>query len=223
MRRFAQSIIASAALAFVLSSPAGAQNYDGTHHILRIGAFYMPHRFNADISVDGGAGQAISNVSHTGGIVAGIEWLRHGWRYGVEFDLAPLSGHAVVPNGEVATNFQATLRARLAVDLGQDWRLYGTLGISALGLETRNTLLGNVKQSDTKAGFIIGGGLERDWSHVTLFGEVLHTFYGDHSIVVGGSTFDYRGLDDTSFRLGIKFKVGHEYLGYRDDVKERLK
>jgi opacity protein-like surface antigen len=221
MRLFASAVLVAVGT-LSITGDARAQAYDGTHHIVRVGAFYMPHKVTSDLTVAAGAPQSISNVNHTGGLVAGIEWMRHGWRYGVEFDFAPLSGHAVTAAGEVAVNYAASLRGRLAVELHQDFRIYGTLGIEALGLETRNTLLGNAKQSDTKAGFIIGGGIERDWHHVTLFAEILHTFYGNHDIVVGGVAHQYRDLDDTSVRLGIKFKVGHEFWGYRDDVKERL-
>ncbi len=92
---------------------------------------------------------------------------------------------------------------------------YGTIGVAFLGTEAQT---GSLKVSSTQTGLAIGTGLEYDFGGGMLFAEYLFTGFGDIDASTATTNYTYNA-DLHTFRVGVKFKVGHDW--YYDDVAAR--
>ena len=229
---------ALAAIGFAVAgaTAALAQNYDGNHQV-RFGAYLLGGSANGTAEFNDISTGNIFNPSYSNGVAGigvsgGLEWVRRGsWSWGVEIDGAALQGssvkdYTVVRRGidtpavsKIGFDYLATVRARGGLYLRNDFLWYGTLGVAFLGTEARTTIQGNaLKVQSTQTGLAIGTGLEYDFGAGLLFGEYLYTGFGDTEAAVSGTHYNYDARLHT-FRVGVKFKVGHDY--YYDDVAAR--
>jgi outer membrane immunogenic protein len=186
---------------------ARAQNYDGDG-VVRVGLFAQGTWLDVNQSLPLSGGAELSGF--TGGISAGYDfWRSSHWVFGVEADasLGDLSDRV----GPVSYGFDylVTLRGRAGFYVQPHWLLYGTAGAAWLGYEAQSQLSGD-KASDTLTGWTIGAGSEVDWRHIIFFAEYLYTDFGSRNFVVDETTHR-ADFDGHNFRLGVKFKVGHDY------------
>lgn len=206
---------------------AHAQNWDGAGQ-LRVGAFAqgMWTDFTTLQSLPNGPAFSRSASANAlgGGVVAGYD-LRFGtFVVGAETDISfgDASGRLTGSNVEqFGVDFIGTLRARFGVMLHPSVLAYGTVGVAALSSQFRYTGQGNfvqtaqgaLNQKDvTSTGLSIGGGAEYDAGWGILFGEYLHNDYGSWSFLntPNGTIYKNDASGDV-VRLGVKFKVGHDF------------
>jgi opacity protein-like surface antigen len=112
-------------------------------------------------------------------------------------------------------DYLLTIRGKLGAYVHPGWLLYGTAGVGYLGFEAHNPGA-NPKAEETLTGFVVGAGTEVDWYHVILFGEYLYGDFGDRRFTLLEGPLDVETRHEASVqahlvRLGIKFKVGHDY------------
>jgi opacity protein-like surface antigen len=219
LRSVKSSAFALLAWATALVAPAAAQNWDASHQV-RFGAFVM--YADTDTALNANTGTAIIQESRShglwgGGVQAGLEWVRRGlWSAGVEMDIAATEGNASFSSTETSVDYLATLRARAGLFLRQDLLVYGTVGVGFIGAEVREVAN---RAAFTKRGLAAGGGIEYDHGPWILAAEYLNIAFDTWEGTIGTTQYSY----DPSmhvFRLGLKFKVGHDH--YHDDVRERL-
>ena len=209
-----------------VAQQAQAQNWDGSGQI-RFGAFLQGSftDFNAKQTPQFAPEfrQSASDDAWGGGVAAGYD-VRFGQIVvGVESDVS-FDGTSTKPAANVADQYSsaylATLRGRLGYLVRPDILLYGTLGVAALGVQYKSngagvgtsTLVGVFNKKDaTLAGLSVGGGIEYDAGWGVLFGEYLYNDYG--SWTFGGFNNNRLAIDATQgvARLGVKFKVGHDF------------
>jgi opacity protein-like surface antigen len=228
VRSLVRSAAAVALVAGLSVGTAHAQNYDGNHQV-RVGAFLLGGRGAGDLALTTAAGVTSAGNYSAGlfgiGATAGLEWVHRGhFTWGIEVDGAALTGNDTILAAEISHNYVASLRARLGVYVRNDLVWYGTLGVAGLGFEVKTeqtTLTGTslVKHHRTKAGLAAGTGLEWDFGPGLLYGEYMFFGFGDIDGPLGTTRYT-ADADIHAFRLGVKFKVGHDY--YHDDVARRI-
>lgn len=222
----ARSILAATGLLAVCASSATAQNYDGNHQV-RFGAYLLGGRASGDATITHSGSTFDATHSHGLfglGVSGGLEWIRRGsWSWGVEMDGAALWGNASVPHTagpavttEISYDYLATVRARGGLYLHRDFLWYGTIGVGLLGTEAKTGLN---KVSSTQSGLAIGTGFEYDVGGALIFAEYLYAGFGDIEVTAGTTRYVY-DADLHTIRVGLKFKVGHDW--YHDDVAERI-
>lgn len=220
-----------------LANPAAAQKYDGGG-VIKFGVFGQGTFLNYDQAQPFAA--TVSPGGIAGGVSIGYDHSIHQrWMLGVEVDtsLGDIRGKtngvgAVainnIPVGAVPLSpsygfdYLATVRGRLGYYVHPGWLLYGTAGAAFLGYEIQGpaTLPGpatvSLKASDTAVGWAAGVGTEVAWHHVLLTAEYLYAGFGSRDVNVVNpaagvsSTFNVTP-DVHAVRLGIKFKIGHDY------------
>ena len=135
---------------------------------------------------------------------------------GIETDLQIGDTRGKLGGIPMHVDYMATLRGRLGVYLGPDFLVYGTGGVAWAGLGLEDTVGGGtggpLDTNKTVMGWVAGGGLEydmRDYFGAVLFGEYLIGSFDTWSKPQGN---DF-GVDTDvqTFRLGVKFKLGHDY------------
>ena len=200
---------------------AQAQTYVGGG-TLRVGAFGQMSAVSFDIARTSNLGATFNGSQSSsgwgGGIAAGYDQ-RLGispWIIGGEIDGSLDDAGIKADNGRgFNSQYLATLRGRLGYNLTNVWMLYGTAGYALHGLEMKglggnNTNPGKVET--TRGGLVLGGGTEYDLDGFTVFAEYLHTNTSQWNFIAPDVPFAYKVDDSTSvFRLGVKFKVGHDY------------
>jgi hypothetical protein len=202
------------------ATPAAAQSWDGDHQV-RFGVFGHFGRVN------GTATKLVTTedyaLSSRGlGASAGIEWVRpNAFAWGIEADVTATAGNDSATGNELSGNYLATLRLRAGLNLRPDLLWYATAGVAALGMETRFPAAeGGTKVSDTRAGYVVGTGIEWQRPGAIIFAEYLYSDYGTSSANNGTGVIQTYDADSHVVRLGVKFKVGHHH--YHDDVAERI-
>ena len=216
-----------------------AQNYDGSTQV-RVGAFGLGFSNKAHVFEDG-ADKGTGNIGRYGaGIVAGIDWVRHGYLLGVEADIAATQANAFIGGDKFGQNFVATLRGRAGMYVQPHWSVYLTGGIAATavsfhdsGIAATNPGASIAKFSHTQLGLTGGIGTEYAVTKsILLFGEYLYADAGKFNQFVSPTSalglpvppthnYSIRYEGEQLFRLGVKFKVGHDYE-YHDDVADRI-
>lgn len=198
-----------AACALVAGSlPAAAQNYDGTA-IIKFGAFGQ----YGSIGVSETAPAAASSTrdDFQGGLSAGMDFrLPYRLLLGVEIDASMGDSRNFVAGTDYGLDYIFNARGRFGFYVHPDWLLYAAAGVSWLGFEAQQQGVGDFKASETVGGWTVGAGIEYEWHHVLLFGEYLHAEYGARPFTLGIVRHE-ADLDADIFRLGIKFKVGHDH------------
>jgi opacity protein-like surface antigen len=214
----------SVGVSITLVAPALAQNRDGAV-MARFGVFGQGQYTNIDgtiIPVPPSTGAPFSNSVSTNfyglGLSGGLDWHTRGIVLGIESDFSANGGSVGIGPAKYMSAYLATVRGRAGVKLMPDLLVYGTAGLGLLATDIRIDTTG-AKSQKTLPGFIYGLGLEREWKNVIFFGEYLHSDFGrnsariDQSGLFGVSSsagFD-TGYDANVFRLGMKFKVGHDH------------
>ncbi|CAN0471675.1 unnamed protein product, partial [Phaeothamnion confervicola] len=115
-------------------------------------------------------------------------------------------------------DFFSTLRGRLGFVVHPGFMFYGTAGYSLLGAEYKRagiaiTTTNSTKKYGTMGGFVYGGGLEYDMGWGIGFVEYLHSDGSDWNFVALGGSGNRISIDSSQdvVRVGMKFKVGHDY------------
>ena len=203
-----------------VAHPAAAQHIEGSHQV-RAGFFASVDgaRFNFDDPLSArAAGLGL-------GATGGLEWIRPGGLVmGIEMDIGSRSGNRAVdgsvPPIRAVTNYAITLRGRLGHYMRPDMVVYATAGLGALGSEIyADDATRTPKAHATHFGGVFGGGLEYHRGSTIFFLEALHGRYGNRDVTLAGDTYRYK-LTTTSIRLGVKFKLGHDWRdGYHSSVK----
>jgi opacity protein-like surface antigen len=218
MVRTAVALIAAFTLA--CASPAAAQNTLGDHQV-RFGVF--GHFGHVGGSATKGAASEDYGIFTKGiGATAGLEWIR-GDRFvwGIESDITVLGGNDTVTANELSPNLMATFRLRAGTHLRPDLLWYATAGLGLLGMETKFPAgQGGTKNQATRAGYVVGTGLEWQRPGAILFAEYLFSDYGTFNATSSTGVTQRYDADSHAFRIGVKFLVGHHH--YRDDVAERI-
>lgn len=205
------------ALAMGMGS-AGAQNFDGTG-VVKFGVFGQGTW--VDVGVTQPFIASASPSGFAGGVSAGYDWVSKGnWLAGIEVDGSFGDARGKAGTLDFGFDYQLNLRGRLGFYPRRDWLLYGTGGVGYLGIEAQNPGVGQ-KSANTLTGYVVGGGTEVDWNHVILFSEYLYGDFGDRNFNLSNVRFEATGVQTHLFRLGVKFKVGHDYVDDIDPVYRR--
>lgn len=212
MRAIARTVVGAVALAVSAgTTPAAAQNYDGGA-IIKFGVFWQATQLRIAQELNGvGFGSGTQEGWLHGGLSAGIDWrLTRNWLAGVEIDGSFGDARGRINGIDYGLDYQFNIRGRLGYYTRPDLMIYGVTGLSYLGFEAQNSGVGRFKAAETVNGWNLGAGVEYEWHHVLLFGEYSHTFYDTREFSLGNSR--YRADADADvFRLGVKFKVGHDH------------
>lgn len=204
------------------SAPASAQSFDGSG-LVKFGVFGQGTWVGADVTEIPGPPPPVievdgsTTISGLGfGLSAGFDQRFGHWLLGAEIDWTYLGNSQWYLGNKYTADWLATARGRLGTYVHPGWLVYGTAGLAALGLDSdapapRDTIT-------TRFGFTVGAGTEVDWHHVILFAEYLYANFDRWSYFVGADQYRV-DTDAHMLRLGIKFKVGHDY--YHDDVAAR--
>lgn len=195
---------------------AKAQNYDGDG-VVRVGLFAQGQwlDINQTLPLPGASGEL---NGFSGGISAGYDfWRTSRFVLGFEADASVGDIQDSVGATSHGMDYLATVRGRAGAYVHPNWLVYATGGVAWLGVEAQNAL---GKEADTLTGWTAGGGTEVDWRHMILFVEYLYTDFGSQTYSLGGvpGRADY---DGHLLRLGVKFKVGHDY--FHDDYVRVVK
>lgn len=209
------------ALGLGAAAPASAQNYDGSG-LLRVGAFVQGSWIDGDFRVTAlGPPVTTTNGSGSldgfgGGISFGYDHRFGSMILGVEADASIDSASKRIGTVDFGADYFVTFRGRLGFNLQPGLLVYATTGWALLGAEAETTIAGvSSKVPDTLSGWTVGGGIEIDWHHVTLFAEYLHTDFGAKTFDFTGGNLRIDASDDT-VRLGVKFKYGYDHTHDRD-------
>lgn len=198
-------------VAAVGADPARAQNYDGDG-LVRFGLFAQGTWLDIDRSLPVSASGEFTGAA--GGASFGYDfWRNNRWVLGIEGDAALSDFSDTIGPTSYGFDYMATLRGRLGAYVHPNWLVYATAGAAWLGFEAQSTLTGD-KASETITGWTVGGGAEVDCGPVIFFGEYLYTDFGSRTFVVD-NVMQQADFDGHNFRLGVKFKIGHDYF---DDI-----
>jgi opacity protein-like surface antigen len=205
--------ILTGALATAVVAPAAAQNYDGAG-LLRVGAFAQGSWIDAGFKFSDGVTNTAGSTSidgFGGGISFGYDHRLGGMILGVEADVSFDNASKVVGVVDVGIDYFATLRGRIGFDLRPGLLVYATGGFAALGGEgVFDPGTGRVKVAKTLTGGVVGGGIEAEWHHVIVFAEYLYASFDSQTFVFDTARTEI-DADDHVFRVGVKFKYGHDH------------
>ena len=200
-------------LAVAGANTASAQTYDGSG-LIKFGAFAQGAFIDVNQTLPVQASSSPSGFS--GGFSAGYDLrLRDRFLIGIEADGSVGDARSLAGTTDYGFDYLLTVRGRLGAYVAPQWLVYGTAGVGFLGVEAHNQGI-STKAADTLTGYVVGAGTEIDWHRVILFGEYLYGDFGDRKFTLPAGPF----LTDTPYqtsyqahlvRLGLKFKVGHDY------------
>lgn len=208
MRKTILARAAAALLAVAMGAgAAAAQNYDGSG-VVKFGLYGQGTWL--DVGVRQPFTGTASSDGFTGGVSAGYDQIfGRRWLLGAEIDGSFGDARGTVGGTDFGFDYMLALKGRLGVFARDNWLLYGTVGVGFLGLEIQQPGVGN-KAAETLTGLVAGAGTEIDWHHVIVFGEYLYGDHGDRSFSINNVTHNI-SAEAHMFRLGLKFKVGHDY------------
>ncbi len=191
---------------------AAAQNYDGGG-IVKFGAFGQGTwiKLNDTPWLTSNTGSASPN-GFGGGFSAAYDFVaRDRWMLGAEIDGSFGDARDLVNGVEYGFDYSLSLRGRVGLFPSPGWLIYGTAGFGWLGIEAQQPGVLGAKASDTIGGFVGGVGTEVDWHHVIVFGEYLYGAYDDRNFKFFTGRHDATDIESHMLRIGMKFKVGHDY------------
>jgi len=200
------------ALTFSLATtPVGAQSYDGGA-IVKFGAFWQGTSMDISQTRAGvPAGSGSQDGWAHGGLSVGLDFhMPYNWMLGVEMDGSLGDARGFVGGVNYGFDYLFNLRGRVGYYTRPDLLVYATTGLSYLGFEAQDHVAGRLKVAETLGGWNVGVGVEYAWHHVILFGEYSHSFFGSRSFTLADVRHE-ADADVDVFRLGIKFKVGHDH------------
>lgn len=230
MNKILGQLLAACVAGLALTSAAAAQNYDG-NGLIRFGIFGGGEFYDLKRNP---ANPIAPDTSMDGGMVgfsAGYDLIfARQLLVGIEGDVQVGDTRGRVPGTAVNAHadYLATLRGRAGFYVHPNFLIYGTGGVAWAGLGIENSfataVAGQVDSNKAAVGWIAGGGLEydmRDSFGMILFGEYLvGSFNGWNNLPGLGSNLD---TDVQTFRVGVKFKLGHDYYDDRRGRYEPLK
>jgi opacity protein-like surface antigen len=213
---FFRKTMAVIAATLMSAGAVSAQNYDGSG-IVRFGIFGAGEFYDLKRSPD-----TVGSTSLDGGAVgfaAGYDLVfARRMVLGIETDLQVGDTRGRLNGVDLRTHadYLATLRGRLGFFLMPELLVYGTGGVAWAGLGIEDTAgslaLGSLDANKTVTGWVAGGGMEydfRDYLGTIFFAEYLVGGFGSWNNIPGlGFDLD---ADVQTFRIGMKFKVGHDY------------
>ena len=210
----ARQLVAALAMLSSLCGAASAQNYDGSG-LVRFGIFGAGEFYDLN-SVPSGFGSTSLDGAAIG-FSAGYDLVfSRRWAVGLEVDLSVGDTGDRLATVPVHVDYLATLRGRLGAFLTPQWLIYGTAGVAWSGLGIENTVAGvgggALDSNKTAVGWVAGAGIEydlQDYFGTLLFAEYLAGSFDSWSQPPGLAF----GIDSEvqTFRIGVKFKVGHDY------------
>ncbi|MGE0766024.1 MAG: outer membrane protein [Hyphomicrobiaceae bacterium] len=191
-----------------------AQNYDGSG-LVKFGVFGQGNFYDIDQRLPAIASGTAGGFS--GGVSTGYDLTLHRHLLlGIEADGSFGDARETIGFTDYGQDYLFTIRGRLGFYAHPGWLIYGTAGVGFLGIEAQQPGAG-LKSAQTLTGFVGGIGTEFDWSQRFLvFAEYLYGDFGDTSFALpqGGLLPPQQHEADISahlFRVGVKFKVGHDY------------
>lgn len=207
LQRFIQGTLLFGLLALAAPGGALAQRYDGSS-VVSVGVF------GQGTWLDFGVSQPVTGTASpsgfAGGVTAGYDFHLPGhWLLGILADVAVGDARSTFAGVDYGHDYFATLRGRFGVYARPDVLLYGSVGVGFLGFEA-DEVGTTAKASETLTGIAAGAGIEVDWHHVILYGEYVYGGFGDRQFTLSGVRHE-TDADLHAVRLGIKFKVGHDY------------
>lgn len=210
-----------AVVAAFSGSRADAQNWDGSG-LVRFGVYLQGSAVDFDIRQSPLVGAAFSQSAKPDGwgvgISAGYDLRLGSFVIGGEADISFDDGKdkaSPFTRESFGIDYFSTIRGRLGYLIHPAFLVYGTAGYSLLGTEYKldglnNTVTG-AKKFGTLDGFVYGGGIEYDMGWGIGFFEYLHSDISGWSFRgFTGNNVSVDGSQDV-FRLGLKFKVGHDF------------
>jgi hypothetical protein len=217
---------ALAVLAAGTTQNAEAQNWDGSG-LVKFGVFLQGSFVDYDIrQVSPLTGVALNQTASPNGwgvgISAGYDLRLGSFIVGAEADVSWDDGSAKArpaTQEEYGLDYFATMRGRLGYVVHPAFMIYGTVGYSLLGTEyKRDGFAGaggaqgsGFKKYGTLDGIVYGGGMEYDMGWGIGFVEYLHSNTNGWSFrSFAGNPTSVDASQDV-IRLGLKFKVGHDY------------
>jgi outer membrane immunogenic protein len=210
----AGSIIAAA----LGNTPSSAQQLADGSGALNFGVFLQGTVINADVvEIEAGPPPVVDDGSvritgFGGGASFGYDHRIGAFVLGAIADISFDGGSKTYAGIDYGTNFLATIRARLGMNVSRNILLYVTLGGAFLGAEAKYVVppvVGPAKVHHTFRGFTIGGGLDYAMNdHVSLFGEYLFANFDTFRFTGGGPVLDVYTVDPEAhiFRFGIRFR-----------------
>lgn len=220
--------VLASALALVAASAgqqAEAQNWDGSGQA-RFGVFLQGSQIDYDIRQTPPAGAAFTQTASPNGwgvgIAAGYDLRLGSFVVGGEIDVSFDDGRSMARPStfeQFGIDYFATARGRLGYVIHPAFMIYGTAGYSMLGAEYKSNTTAIVggavgagnKKFSTLGGFVYGGGLEYDLGWGIGFFEYLRSESdGADFLSARGNRLALESSQDV-FRLGLKFKVGHDH------------
>lgn len=193
---------------------AQAQNYDGDG-VVRVGLFAQGTWLDIEETTNVPSIASGSLDGFAGGISAGYDfWRTPHWVLGFEGDVALGDMQDTPCCTEYGLDYMSTFRGRAGFYMHPNWLVYATGGVAWLGLEAQDTVTRD-KVATTLTGWTVGGGTEVDWGHMILFAEYLYTDFGSDRFSLDttlGPVTHRTEFDGHHMRLGVKFKVGHDYF-----------
>lgn len=204
-------------------TPASAQTYDGSG-LVKFGVFGQGTFLNVDQTLP--TIDRASPSGFAGGVSAGYDLtLYRQFLLGVEIDGSFTDARDKAGLTDYGHDYLVSVRGRLGLYARPGWLLYGTAGVGFLGIEAQRPGVGN-KSAETLTGYVVGGGMEVDWSHVIFFTEYQYGNFGDASFGLPQGALlpalDHKASVEAHLvRVGIKFKVGHDYAHDTYDQPER--
>lgn len=207
MRAIVRAAVALSALALSFTA-VQAQRYDGSA-IIKFGVFGQGTRLDTRETQPVVASG--SQDGFTGGFSGGIDFhLPHHLLLGVELDGSFGDARGFVNGTDYGFDYMLNMRGRLGVYVRPDLMIYATSGVSWLGFEAQQQGVGALKAVETVTGWTVGAGVEYEWHHVIVFGEYFHGWYGSREFNLANVRHEAE-IDADVFRVGLKFKVGHDH------------
>ncbi|MEZ5856303.1 MAG: outer membrane beta-barrel protein [Hyphomicrobiaceae bacterium] len=191
---------------------AAAQNFDGTG-IVKFGAFGQGTWMKgSDTKWQTSITDPFATSGIGGGFSAAYDLVSpNRWMLGVEIDGSFADSRDLVAGYEYGFDYAMSIRARAGLFPTPGWLLYGTAGFGWVGLEVQEPGSVGNKAAETIPGFVGGVGTEIDWHHVIVFGEYLYGTYDDRNFEFFTGRHDLHDVETHMLRIGMKFKVGHDY------------
>lgn len=207
-------LLAAAAVSLAMIGGAAAQNFDGDG-IIRFGLFGGGEFYDLKAQPSGFSSSLDGAFI---GFSAGYDMVfQRRMALGIEADLQVGDTRNRFAGFRTHADFLATLRGRLGFYVAPNMMLYGTAGAawSGIGIEdsasTGGLAASDLDTNKTNIGWVAGGGLEyelRDYFGAIIFAEYLFGSFQSWDSAPGVGNID---SDVQSFRLGVKFKVGHDF------------
>jgi len=220
------------AFGFVVAAVTSGQtqNYEGPG-LLYSGVFLQGSQTAFTVDGPEAASGTASGQGLGGGVLLGYDLRWNNLLAGIEADVSVEDGGAALAGRSYTLGYIATVRGRLGAFVHPNWLVYATGGVAAIGVEFQAGTPGedtSTKVNESLIGWTAGAGIEFDLFHFTLFGEYLYSGFdsfrltrqlpaptptGTPPVTLPPPPPEHYTIDADQhlFRLGVKFKMGHDY------------